>query len=256
MHGTHRALVQHNVVYNNRGPSIYIEDGNEIENVVEENVIICSELNASGSLGAIRRNSLCRFKDSYNRPETSDSDYDEASGIYFLSSYNHVVGNRVSGYDNAMYVNAQGGAAVHGLGQAEQRACVSAYPFGYTVGNVFHNNAGFGWYANTTFPQDMVRNGAIHLDYSDGDSNIGTVTDWSACQPFSRTGEDPKFQCHNSTITWSTSMISLQEDTILAIFLCTTTPTTEVISLCIGKPIVAEATRSAVRGLHLCKYQF
>ena len=35
-------LVQHNVVYNNRGPSIYIEDGNEVENVVEENVIICS----------------------------------------------------------------------------------------------------------------------------------------------------------------------------------------------------------------------
>ena len=193
LHGTHRALVQHNVVYNNRGPSIYIEDGNEIENVVEENVIICSELNASGSLGAIRRNSLCRFKNSYNRPETSDSDYDEASGIYLLSSYNHVVGNRVSGYDNAMYVNAQGGAAIHGLGQAEQRACVSAYPFGYTVGNVFHNNAGFGWYANTTFPQDMVRLGALHMDYSDGDSNIGTVTDWSACQPFSRTGEDQSF---------------------------------------------------------------
>ena len=33
-------------------------------------------------------------------------------------------------------------------------------PFGHTVGNVFHNNAGFGWYVNTAFPMDLVNLGA------------------------------------------------------------------------------------------------
>ena len=190
IHGTHRALVQHNIVYNHRGPGIYIEDGNEIENIIEENAIVCSEINTVGSLGAMKRNSLCRFKNAANRPQTSDSDYDESSGLYFLSSYNHVIGNRVSGYDNAMYVNAQGGAASLGLGMAAQKACVSAYPFGFTVGNVFHNNAGFGWYANTTFPQNIMELGGMNIDYTNGDANIGTIKDWSTCQPFSPSGED------------------------------------------------------------------
>ena len=44
VHGTHHALIQDNVIYNQKGPGIYIEDGNELYNVVEENVVICSEL--------------------------------------------------------------------------------------------------------------------------------------------------------------------------------------------------------------------
>ena len=36
VHGTHRALVQSNVVYDQKGPGIYIEDGNELDNVIEE----------------------------------------------------------------------------------------------------------------------------------------------------------------------------------------------------------------------------
>ncbi|MEC7987608.1 MAG: right-handed parallel beta-helix repeat-containing protein [Myxococcota bacterium] len=193
IHGTHRSLVQRNVIYNHRGPGIYIEDGNEIENVVEENVVICSESNVVGATGVMKRNSLCRLKNANNRPETQDSDYEESSGLYFLSSLNHIIGNRVSGYDNAMYVNSQGGLAFHGLGMAQERACVSAYPFGYTVGNVFHNNAGFGWYANTTFPQNMIALGGINVDYRNGDADIGTVKDWKTCQPFSESGADQSF---------------------------------------------------------------
>ena len=163
-------------------------------------------MNTVGSLGAMQRNSLCRFKNAANRPQTSDSDYDESSGLYFLSSYNHVIGNRVSGYDNAMYVNAQGGAASLGLGMAEEKACVSAYPFGYTVGNVFHNNAGFGWYANTTFPQDIIARGGMNIDYTNGDANIGTIKDWSNWQPFSITGEDQSWT--SSPLDGASSIIS------------------------------------------------
>ena len=41
IHGTHRALVQRNVLWNVRGAGIYIEDGNEMHNSLEYNVAIC-----------------------------------------------------------------------------------------------------------------------------------------------------------------------------------------------------------------------
>ena len=36
IHGTHRAPVQQNVISDQQGPGIYIEDGNELNNIVEE----------------------------------------------------------------------------------------------------------------------------------------------------------------------------------------------------------------------------
>ena len=189
VHGTHRALVQHNVVLNQRGPGVYIEDGNELFNVIEENVIICSELSAAGQIGGIHRNSLCRIKNVSNRYQTKDSDYDEVSGLYFLAPANHAIGNRVSGYDNGMYVNVNTSGHT-GLGQAEGKICPTAMPFGRTIGNVFHNNAGFGWYANKAYPQDMLALGGL---ITDPDGATGLVADWSLCLPYAESGADQSF---------------------------------------------------------------
>jgi parallel beta-helix repeat protein len=41
VHGTHRATVEDNVMYNVRGVGIYIEDGNEMNNTIKNNVITC-----------------------------------------------------------------------------------------------------------------------------------------------------------------------------------------------------------------------
>ncbi|MBV72484.1 MAG: hypothetical protein CMH52_14260 [Myxococcales bacterium] len=185
IHGTHNALVQNNVIADQKGPGIYIEDGNELFNVVEENVVLCTEVQSN--------NLLCKLKNAANRPETTDSDWNEVSGIYFLAAMNHTIGNRVFGYDNAMYVNRNTSGQT-GLGMARGKLCTSASPFGYTVGNVFHNNAGFGWYANTAFPMDLVNLGGIELTTT-ADNMMGTVTDWTKCLPFSLTGED-----HSSNI--------------------------------------------------------
>ena len=172
VHGTHRALVQHNVVLNQRGPGVYIEDGNELFNVIEENVVICSS-SLPRAIGGIHRNSLCRIKNVSNRYQTKDSDYDEVSGLYFLAPANHAIGNRVSGYDNGMYVNVNT-SGYAGLGQAEGKICPTAMPFGRTIGNVFHNNAGFGWYANKAYPQDMLALGGIITDPSDATGMVQT----------------------------------------------------------------------------------
>ena len=85
-----------------------------------------------------------------------------------------------------MYVNRNTSGQT-GLGMARGKLCVSAFPFGHTVGNVFHNNAGFGWYANTAFPMDLIQLGGLETS-SDGDNMKGTVTDWSTCLPFSLKG--------------------------------------------------------------------
>ena len=41
VHGTHHATVAQNVVYDVRGVSIYIEDGNEFNNTIADNVLLC-----------------------------------------------------------------------------------------------------------------------------------------------------------------------------------------------------------------------
>ena len=44
VHDTHDMLVHRNVVWDLRGASIYVEDGNEINNTVSENVALCGDM--------------------------------------------------------------------------------------------------------------------------------------------------------------------------------------------------------------------
>ena len=192
VHGTHNALIQGNVIFNQRGPGVYIEDGNELFNVIEENVILCSEVQANAvTIGSITMNYLCRFHNKANRPQTGDSDFDEVAGLYFLSPMNHTIGNHVIGYDNGIYVNVNTQGA-RGLGSAWGQTCIPSLPWGYTIGNVFHNLGGFGWYANKAFPQRMWALDAIELQ-GGSDQPLGTVTDWSACLPYNAEGDDHSF---------------------------------------------------------------
>ena len=60
------------------------------------------------------------------------------------------MGNRVCGHENAFFSNHQGGRN-WGIGAANGKVCLLSSPFGRFEGNVFHNNAGFGWYVNVAF---------------------------------------------------------------------------------------------------------
>ena len=44
IHGTHHAALERNVVYDVKGASIYVENGQEMENLIVENVVGCSTL--------------------------------------------------------------------------------------------------------------------------------------------------------------------------------------------------------------------
>ena len=99
IHGTSKTNVSHNVVHNHRGASIYLENGQEYGNLISHNMITC-EYMSSGYYGK------CSLRDSV--PSQGDSDFGEQSGIYALSSFNDIIGNRVSGQDNAFYINQQG----------------------------------------------------------------------------------------------------------------------------------------------------
>lgn len=125
-----------NVVFEQRGASIYIEDGNEVNNTISGNAVGCE-----ACLG-------CRT--AHGPVEHKDSDMREQSGIYALSPSNHFLYNFVFNQDNALYVNQQG-ASDFGMGAARFRTCTMAYPFGRVEGNEFHYNAGFGLYLNRYF---------------------------------------------------------------------------------------------------------
>ena len=68
----------------------------------------------------------CSLRDSVTTQ--GDSDFGEQSGIYMLSSINDVVRNRISGMDNALFINQQGGA-IYGqdVAQGKIAATVAAW---------------------------------------------------------------------------------------------------------------------------------
>ena len=172
VHGTHHARVADNVLWDVRGASIYIEDGNEVNNTISDNVLICPTRSSGTSRGlASGRDGegyRCKLE---GVPLHADSDFLEQAGIYALSASNHFIGNRISGHENALYINHQGNR-IWGIGAAAGRTCIMSNPFGEIRGNVFHNNVGFGWYSNVAFPQQLEH-----------DRN-GYVTDFRSCLPF------------------------------------------------------------------------
>ena len=79
VHGTHRSLVSENVLYDIMGSYIYVEDGNELENVISYNVAICPIKNG------------CKVGGTDN----NQADDLQQSGLWALSVSNDFIGNRL-----------------------------------------------------------------------------------------------------------------------------------------------------------------
>ena len=145
IHGTHHATFSHNVIYDIRGASIYVEDGNEHNNTISDNVIMCpsrsSGVDRATATGKTYEGARCKL---IGVPAHADSDFNEQAGIYVLTPSNHMLRNRISGMENAFFVNHQGNR-IWGVGVATGSVCILSSPFGMFEGNVFHNNVGFGW---------------------------------------------------------------------------------------------------------------
>mmetsp|Transcript_7462 Transcript_7462/g.10983 ORF Transcript_7462/g.10983 Transcript_7462/m.10983 type:complete len:1688 (-) Transcript_7462:558-5621(-) len=170
VHGTHLSTLEDNVINDVRGAGIYIEDGNEMYNNLNYNVIVCP----------------WRLKDQRKYgctvPGTDNHEADTAinqSGIFAISAVNNWRGNRAAGSFNGMFIdpNAFGG---QGRGAATGKVCPRTELFGRFEGNTFHSHGRFGTYIlNMNYPKNTGQNV----------ENNGFV-DIANCNAFTSTGED------------------------------------------------------------------
>lgn len=100
LHGTHRSVIKENVLWNVRGAGIYVEDGNEMENSIRYNVVICPF-----ALGDPVHHG-CTLPGTDNA--RADSTLDQAS-FYLKSPTNDLIGNRAANSFNGMLVDPSPG---------------------------------------------------------------------------------------------------------------------------------------------------
>ncbi|CAJ1930817.1 unnamed protein product [Cylindrotheca closterium] len=157
IHGTHLSKVQGNVLYNVRGAGVYIEDGNEMQNRLAYNVVICPyPFNDESFHG-------CTVPGTSNR--LSDT-RDNQSSFFSLAASNDMIGNRGVNSFNGMFLKEGG----QGRGMAFGKVCESASALGRYEGNTFHSCGRFGTYAlGFNYPKltdQSVQTNGFHVDQS------------------------------------------------------------------------------------------
>jgi hypothetical protein len=177
IHGTHHSLVDQNVLWWVRGAGIYIEDGNEMGNVIRENVNICPDR------GSPRLN--CRALGTDN----DHADNGHQSGIWSLSATNDFLYNRMVGHEHGFFL--QTNAFPDGKGAARGKVCTLHSPLGRFVGNVHHSNSRFGFYLDSNFPRRLRRSVASNGFVEDiGAKFDGNPKTWNSCEEFTADGRD------------------------------------------------------------------
>eukprot|EP00122_Pirum_gemmata_P007993 Pgem_evm1s7355 len=156
LHGVHKALVEENVLYDNRGVGIYTEAGNEMYNVIRRNVIVSQNVK--------------RSKIPWQGFPVKEG------GIFMVGVTNDVVENRVAGMEHGLWT--VGGVFGNGRQKAEGKICPQFHQFGTFKGNVFHDNERFGIYLDNQYPREVER-----------DEN-GYVTNFDSCKEFKKDGSD------------------------------------------------------------------
>jgi len=157
LHGSHQTLVDSNIIWKSFGAGIYTEDGNEMNNMISANVVVCptGPLTCSESwLG---------------KPHAQ-------AGIYMIGMTNDLIDNRVAGFENCIWT--AGSHAPRGQGLALGKVCPMHAPFGAIRGNVCHDNFRFGLYLDNQYPRQLER-----------DSN-GMLTKPGSCDEFKPDGAD------------------------------------------------------------------
>eukprot|EP00933_Yihiella_yeosuensis_P028748 TRINITY_DN22577_c0_g2_i1.p1 TRINITY_DN22577_c0_g2~~TRINITY_DN22577_c0_g2_i1.p1 ORF type:complete len:1594 (+),score=244.66 TRINITY_DN22577_c0_g2_i1:990-5771(+) len=156
VHGTHRALIDSNVLWDTAAAGLYTEDGNEMYNTFSGNVFICSHWEKCSVpwLGRVGQN----------------------AAFYLIGMTNNIIDNRVAGWENGIWT--VGSIAQDGQGKALNRVCPQHTPFGTIRGNVNHDCARFGLYLDNQYPRNLERD------------KDGFVTDMGSCAEFTSTGKD------------------------------------------------------------------
>ncbi|CAK0820097.1 unnamed protein product [Prorocentrum cordatum] len=143
IHGTHRTTVDSNVLWMNRGVGIYTEDGNEMNNTISHNTIICPYWDDSKRSGG-PSGPYCIVK---------GANAGEGVGIYMVGVTNDVIGNHIVGHQHGLFT--PGGLHHLGEGEAHGKVCPRHLPYGIMRGNVNHDNSYFGIYPDNQFPRNV-----------------------------------------------------------------------------------------------------
>ena len=141
-----------------RTVAIYIEDGNEVDNMVSYNVGICA------------RQDHCKSANLHWQDNGE-------GGIYGYGMTNDLIGNRMAGHEHGLWL--PGGIKPRGKGHAEGKVCPQNTPFGIIRGNVFHDSGRFGTYLDNQYPRNLIR-----------DANGYVIDDRKSCNQFTADGED------------------------------------------------------------------
>jgi hypothetical protein len=152
VHGTHYSTVEQNIVYDVKGAYLYIEDGNEMGNLIKENVLICPHPGGGCSTGGTDNNI---------------ADGSGHAGLWALSPNNDFVGNRISNMIEGFFLGVQNSPFGKNGGMAFNKVCTMHTPFGRFERNVNHNNRRFGFYAVSLWPRNIIydENGFVDVDH-------------------------------------------------------------------------------------------
>ena len=133
--------VEQNVLYDVRGAGIYIEDGNEMFNMVKYNIAVCPWIKGASFNADVEspHGAGCAIPGTDNFGTDSDS----FVGIWSISPTNYLIGNRVPNYYNGIFVEVQRNG---GQGRAEGQVCAQHSAIVGFEGNTAHGAQRFGTY--------------------------------------------------------------------------------------------------------------
>lgn len=168
LHGVHKTLIDNNVGWDNRGVGLYTEDGNEMLNVISNNVFICHDIY------------YCRIE---WQNVLGVGPAQKEGGIFMFGMANDVIGNHVVGHEHGLWTQGAGQGDGRPFGFSLGKVCNQHIPFGKIQGNVFHDCQRFGTYVDFQFPRNVVQ-----------DAN-GFVSEMAygpqpSCNAFKEDGED------------------------------------------------------------------
>ena len=169
IHSTHRSNVAENIIFGVKGAGIYMEEGTELENMIQSNAVVCDSgvpsytvkingiwvdagLEGVASNGGCEADSKFDFGSPFTElggcrvtgTDNSQADCIQQAGIWALSTSNNFIGNRVSNHYNGIYFQStmfkDGRIGTDSL----HRVCPIHSAWGQVKGNVCHSNRDLG----------------------------------------------------------------------------------------------------------------
>ena len=121
---------------------LYTEDGNEMYNVISNNVFICHDIY------------YCRIE---WQNVLGVAPAQKEGGIFMFGMQNDVIGNHVIGHEQGLWAQGQAQNDGRPMGFSMGLVCNQFTPFGKIQRNVFHDCQRFGMYVDFQWPRNVIQ---------------------------------------------------------------------------------------------------